>query len=79
VLLCSVHDLHIWSLSVGKPSLSVHILAKSRGDDEQQLLAAATRLLASEFRIHHTTIQVEKPEDNIDCNRVDIDLHGHAH
>jgi len=80
----SVHDLHIWSLSIGKPSLSVHLFVKD-DDDSEQLLAAATELLASKFRIHHTTIQIEKPHDKIRCNDfeaangIDSAEHGHEH
>lgn len=56
IVLCSeVHDLHIWSLSVGKPSLSAHLLASSDG---KGVLVAATKMLASTYNIHHTTIQV---------------------
>jgi len=60
-----VHDLHIWSLSVGKPSLSAHLLVQ---DDTQSVLQEAHRLLAVKFNIHHTTIQVEKKNDQVSCN-----------
>lgn len=54
----SVHDLHIWQLSMGRPSLCVHVLAQ-RGCDSERILEAAQRTLAHLFRIHHTTIQIE--------------------
>ena len=54
----SVHDLHIWSLSVGKPSLCVHLLCDA--PDTQTVLVAVQKLLAEKFRIFHTTIQVER-------------------
>ena len=60
-----VHDLHIWSLSVGKPSMSVHLTVKSHG---RGVLQEATRLLAKRFNIHHTTIQVEQQHDEVHCN-----------
>lgn len=50
-----VHDLHIWSLSVGKPSLSVHLLV---GEQAKGVLENAHALLVREFKIHHSTIQV---------------------
>uniref|UniRef100_M4BUI4 Cation efflux protein cytoplasmic domain-containing protein n=1 Tax=Hyaloperonospora arabidopsidis (strain Emoy2) TaxID=559515 RepID=M4BUI4_HYAAE len=51
----AVHDLHIWSLSAGLPSLSVHLVS----DDAETALHAAQRYLIS-MGITHTTIQVEK-------------------
>jgi len=62
-----VHDLHIWSLSVGKPSLSVHLLTKPT-DEASEVLAAAHQLCARRFNIHHSTIQVERLQDQITCN-----------
>lgn len=50
-----VHDLHIWSISVGKPALSVHLLADDRG---QIVLKKATDICNYKHSIHHTTIQV---------------------
>ncbi len=52
----SVHDLHIWSVTSGKPALSVHLVAVQ---DESVLLPART-MLEREFDIHHSTIQVEQ-------------------
>ncbi|KAK1929222.1 putative zinc transporter protein [Phytophthora citrophthora] len=51
----AVHDLHIWSLSAGLPSLSVHLIS----DDAETALHAAQRYLMSKG-ITHTTIQIEK-------------------
>jgi zinc transporter 2 len=51
----AVHDLHIWSLSAGLPSLSVHLVS----DDAEAALHAAQRFLMSKG-ITHTTIQIEK-------------------
>ena len=75
VLLCcsAVHDLHIWSLSVGKPSLSVHLYCR---DDASHVLAAANKMCARKYNIHHSTIQVERQHDDIDCN--DAFQQGHA-
>ncbi|OWZ05019.1 Cation Diffusion Facilitator (CDF) protein [Phytophthora megakarya] len=52
----TVHDLHIWSLSAGVPSLSVHLVS----DDTDTALQSAQQYLMSKG-IVHTTIQVEKP------------------
>lgn len=63
--LSAVHDLHIWSLSVGKPSLSVHLYCT---DDAKHVLAAANKMCAAKYNIHHSTIQVERQHDDIECN-----------
>jgi len=60
-----VHDLHIWSLTVGKASLSVHLLSTG---EASKVLENAHQLLAKQFSIHHTTIQVEHPTDAVYCN-----------
>jgi len=64
-----VHDLHVWSLSVGKPSLSVHLLSDDDHDSSVLVLQNASAMLASRFNIHHATIQVEKMSDQIECNK----------
>jgi zinc transporter 2 len=51
----AVHDLHIWSLSAGLPSLSVHLVS----EDADLALHEAQEFLISKG-ITHTTIQVEK-------------------
>jgi len=60
-----VHDLHIWSLSVGKPSMSAHLLVDDRSDG---VLEKANQICGDEFNIHHTTIQIEKAADRVACN-----------
>jgi len=53
----AVHDLHIWSLTMGKPSLSVHLTVTDHTDS---VLHCAQRLLREKYAIDHVTIQVEK-------------------
>lgn len=53
-----IHDLHIWALSSGKNSLTVHVVL-AEGADEQAVLRETTELLASRFSIRHVTVQVE--------------------
>jgi cation diffusion facilitator family transporter len=50
----NIHDIHVWNISVGKPSISLHILSNS----PQKSLEQAT-LVCKKHGIHHTTIQVE--------------------
>ncbi|OMJ87585.1 hypothetical protein SteCoe_10673 [Stentor coeruleus] len=50
-----IHDLHIWSLSAGKLSMSCHLVA----EDPHSSLQKATNLLKKDFGILHATIQIE--------------------
>jgi cobalt-zinc-cadmium efflux system protein len=54
----AVHDLHVWALTSGKNSLTVHLVMNDAGV-EQSVLAGAQRVLAEQFSIHHTTVQIE--------------------
>jgi cobalt-zinc-cadmium efflux system protein len=58
-----VHDLHIWTITSGLNSMSCHILVKD-GWDCQQVLQQAIELMEKEFKIHHSTIQVENSATN---------------
>jgi cobalt-zinc-cadmium efflux system protein len=53
-----VHDLHIWEITSGFPALSAHVLV-GRGEDCHGRREELERLLAAEFRIAHTTLQVD--------------------
>lgn len=55
-----IHDLHIWSISSGFFSMSVHaVLSDSR--DRDCLTHELEELLARRFGLEHTTIQLEGP------------------
>ena len=60
-----IHDLHVWSLSMGKPSLSCHICC----DNPQKTLRKAKRMIHKKYKIEHITIQVEdnNNKDEINC------------
>jgi cobalt-zinc-cadmium efflux system protein len=53
-----VHDLHIWTITSGFPALSAHVLV-SRGEDCHDRRHQLELLLADEFGIAHSTLQVE--------------------
>jgi cobalt-zinc-cadmium efflux system protein len=58
----SVHDLHVWQISSGFPSLSAHVLVG--GDDDcHGVRRELEGLLAERFGIDHTTLQVEHRRD----------------
>ena len=58
-----VHDLHIWTITSGFPALSAHVLV-----GHQENCHARRRdleeLLAHEFGISHTTLQVDHADDH---------------
>lgn len=54
----SMHELHIWSITSGKLSLTAHLVS-ARGDHDL-IVPEATRILAETFEIHHSTIQIER-------------------
>lgn len=54
----SVHDLHVWEVSSGFPSLSAHVLVHP-GDDCHEIRRELADTLAREFGIEHTTLQVD--------------------
>ena len=55
-----VHDIHVWSLSIGKISMSCHLTTS----EPQNSLILASDLIKKKYNITHTTIQVELNKDN---------------
>ncbi|MDK6076284.1 MULTISPECIES: cation diffusion facilitator family transporter [Massilia] len=55
----SVHDLHVWSITSGKASLTAHVVQREEVTNPQALLLDIRRLVASKYDIHHSTIQIE--------------------
>jgi cobalt-zinc-cadmium efflux system protein len=53
-----VHDLHVWEVTSGMPSLSAHITVRA-GCDTQAHRRQLADLLRERFGIDHTTLQVE--------------------
>ncbi|GAA4702278.1 cation diffusion facilitator family transporter [Brevibacillus fulvus] len=58
-----VHDLHIWTITSGMDSLSCHLLVDDQSDCFA-ILQEAIRISEKEFRILHTTIQIENSQIN---------------
>lgn len=52
-------DLHVWTISSGKESLSAH-LGIAPQTDPNAILKAVNQVLSAEFGIHHSTIQLEE-------------------
>jgi cobalt-zinc-cadmium efflux system protein len=53
-----VHDLHVWELTSGFPSLSAHVIV-GRDDDCHGVRENLEGMLVKRFGIEHSTIQVE--------------------
>jgi cobalt-zinc-cadmium efflux system protein len=53
-----VHDLHVWTVGSGFPSLSAHVLVRPDADCHEIRRNLAV-MLAERFQLEHTTLQVE--------------------
>jgi cobalt-zinc-cadmium efflux system protein len=53
-----VHDLHVWEVTSGFPSLSAHVIVEEE-DDCHGIRRDLERILHERFEIDHTTLQVE--------------------
>ena len=60
-----VHDIHVWSLSIGKISMSCHLTTS----DPQNSLISARELIKKKYNITHTTIQVEFSKSKNKCKK----------
>jgi cobalt-zinc-cadmium efflux system protein len=60
-----VHDLHVWTITSGFPALSAHILV-GRSEDCHARRRDLEELLAEEYGISHTTLQVDHVGDHED-------------
>ncbi|XP_028405001.1 zinc transporter 2-like [Dendronephthya gigantea] len=68
----AIHDLHVWSLTVGTPALSAHLDIEDESES-QRILSEATQLVDVVYHIRHSTIQIEKYDEM--CNpHSDIDV-----
>ena len=55
----SVHDIHLWNISIGRPSIALHIICES----PNHTLKVATQTCKN-YGIKHCTIQTETRECN---------------
>lgn len=53
-----IHDLHVWSLTSGFNAMSSHVIAE-RSEDMNILLKTLTEKATTDFKISHTTFQIE--------------------
>jgi cobalt-zinc-cadmium efflux system protein len=57
-----VHDLHIWQITSGLPAASAHVLVTA-GEDCHAVRADLEGVLAADYGISHTTLQVDHVAD----------------
>ncbi len=62
----SVHDIHSWAVSMDQFNFSCHVEI-TKESEPCTILNMATQMLTSEFKITHTTIQVEHENKFTDC------------
>ncbi|XP_012943706.1 zinc transporter 2 [Aplysia californica] len=63
-----IHNLRVWSLTMDKVALSVH-LAIDKRSDPHRVLKLASRAIQRKFNISETTMQVEEyVTDMVDCS-----------
>lgn len=55
----SLHDLHVWSVTSGKSTLTVHLVTEADANAEREVLPEVRKRLAASFGIHHITVQCE--------------------
>jgi cobalt-zinc-cadmium efflux system protein len=60
----SLHDLHVWEIGSGFPSLSAHVLV-GREEDCHRVRRELEELLHERFGLEHTTLQVEHTSDRL--------------
>ena len=65
----SVHDIHLWNISIGRPSIALHIICENPKDT----LKIATQTCKN-YGIKHCTIQTETKECNCQ-HEEDNDIH----
>ncbi len=55
-----VHDLHIWTITSNRHAVTAHVII-DEASNSYQILRELRELLASQFRLTHSTLQIEDP------------------
>jgi cobalt-zinc-cadmium efflux system protein len=63
-----VHDLHVWTITSGFPSLSAHVTVNAAADCHE-IRAELERVLHDRFGLDHTTLQVEHAQGLVQLER----------
>lgn len=54
----AVHDLHVWTLSPGKYSLTAHIKIDQQSNYDE-VLSRGQHIVCDIYGVHHSTLQIE--------------------
>jgi cobalt-zinc-cadmium efflux system protein len=74
-----IHDLHIWQITSGMPAASAHVLV-ALGEDCHAVREDLECVLAQDYRISHTTLQVDHASEQLlTIERHCGDSHGPSH
>ena len=57
---CSVHDLHLWTIGSGREVLTAHVVHETTGERDRHLLAELRGVLSERFDLEHVTLQLER-------------------
>jgi cobalt-zinc-cadmium efflux system protein len=63
----SLHDLHVWAVTSGKSTLTVHLVVRPAREGEPDVLHVVRQRMAKDFGITHITVQCEAEP----CHQVD--------
>lgn len=75
----AVHHVHIWPTSTSEVALTAHLLMP-QPSDQDEFLARTAKLMREEFRIGHSTFQIEHgvcADDDDDCSHAPRARHDH--
>lgn len=64
-----VHDLHVWTITSGLLAMSCHLTIEPQADS-QAVLTQVNALMEKDFKISHTTIQIELADSERKCNDI---------
>jgi len=60
-----VHDLHVWRISSGMDILTAHVVVRD-AEQSRAVRSSLRETLRDRFGLHHTTLEVEGPEERDD-------------
>jgi cobalt-zinc-cadmium efflux system protein len=72
-----VHDLHLWLITSGQPTLSAHVLV-TEGADCHGVRQRLQQVLADDYRIAHTTLEVDHEKTHAGVGHC-AEPHGATH
>ncbi|KAI8967736.1 cation efflux protein [Mycotypha africana] len=55
----AVHDLHVWTLSPGKYSLTAHVKIDAQNGNYDEILSKGQHIVCDIYGVHHSTLQIE--------------------